>query len=90
MPKVTINEVAQRAGVSPTAVSFAFNNPSRLSATTADRILAIARDLGYVPNPLSRGLVAGHVGVLGVIVPQSMNIIFANPPRPFATFAARG
>jgi alanine racemase len=79
MPKVTINDVAQRAGVSPTAVSFAFNNPSRLSSTTADRILAIARDLGYVPNPLSRGLVAGHVGVLGVIVPQSMNVIFANP-----------
>lgn len=79
MPRATINDIARQAGVSPTAVSFAFNNPSRLNATTVERILAVARDMGYVPNPLSRGLVAGHVGVLGLIVPQAMGEIFANP-----------
>ena len=79
MPRVTINDIARVAGVSPTAVSFAFNSPSRLSSSTADRILAVARELGYMPNPLSRGLVAGHVGVIGVLVPQRMDAIFANP-----------
>ncbi len=79
MPRATINDIARQAGVSPTAVSFAFNSPARLSTTTVERILAVARDMGYMPNPLSRGLVAGHVGVLGLIVPQALREIFANP-----------
>ncbi|MDP9317071.1 MAG: LacI family DNA-binding transcriptional regulator, partial [Chloroflexota bacterium] len=72
MPRATITEIARQAGVSPTAVSFAFNNPSRLSPSTVERILAVAHNLGYTPNPLSRALVAGHTGMLGVIVPQTM------------------
>lgn len=79
MPKVTISDVARAAGVSQTAVSFAFNSPSRLSPATVSRILAVAGDLGYAPNPLSRGLVAGRTGMLGVIVPQSLDMIYANP-----------
>ncbi len=79
MPRATITDIARQAGVSPTAVSFAFNNPSRLSPSTVERILAVAHNLGYTPNPLSRALVAGHTGMLGVIVPQTMHTIFANP-----------
>ena len=41
--RVTIADVAERAGVSKTAVSFAFNNPDRLNAATATRILDIAQ-----------------------------------------------
>lgn len=84
MKRVTITEVARRAGVSPTAVSFAFNNPSQLNPATVERILAAARELGYAPNPLARTLLSGRVGVLGVLVPQALVTIFANPF--FATF----
>ena len=49
--RVTIADVAERAGVSKTAVSFAFNNPDRLNAGTASRILDIAQQLGYRPDP---------------------------------------
>ena len=45
--RVTIADVAEAAGVSKTAVSFAFNNPSRLNADTATRIIEIADTLGY-------------------------------------------
>jgi DNA-binding LacI/PurR family transcriptional regulator len=77
--KVRIEAVAQKAGVSPTAVSFAFNNPHRLNAQTVVRILDAARDLGYSPNPHARALLAKSIGVIGILTPQSLPSIFANP-----------
>lgn len=77
--KVGIERVAERAGVSPTAVSFAFNNPHRLNAQTVARIRAVADELGYTPNPHARALLAKSVGVLGILTPQSLPSIFANP-----------
>jgi AraC-like DNA-binding protein len=50
--RVTINDIARQAGVSKTAVSFAFKMPGRLSTETTERILEIARRLGYAPTPL--------------------------------------
>jgi DNA-binding LacI/PurR family transcriptional regulator len=82
MPKVTISEIARRAGVSKTAVSFAFNNPSRLSDATAKNILAIAEELGFVPNPVARSMSTGRTGAIGVLVPQPLPEVFRNPFLP--------
>ena len=84
MKRVTINDVAKHVGVSPTAVSFAFNNPSQLNPTTVEQILTAARELGYSPNPHARALLSRKVGVLGVLVPQALFAIYANPF--FSTF----
>jgi DNA-binding LacI/PurR family transcriptional regulator len=77
--RVTIADVAQRANVSPTAVSFAFNKPTELSAATVQRIMSAAHELGYAPNPHARALLSQHVGVLGILVPQAIHAIYANP-----------
>jgi cyclomaltodextrinase / maltogenic alpha-amylase / neopullulanase len=50
----TIADVAAAAGVSKTAVSFAFNRPDRLAAGTVTRIRAAADELGYRPDPAAR------------------------------------
>jgi alanine racemase len=84
--RVTIADVAERAGVSKTAVSFAFNNPDRLNALTASRILDIAQELGYRPDPVARMLTKGRTGSIGVLTPQDLSVIFANPF--FGTFSA--
>lgn len=75
----TSSDVAQAAGVSRSAVSFAFNSPSRLSVSTRDRILACAEDLGYSPSPLGRMLQAGQTRSLGVLLPQTLSKILENP-----------
>jgi DNA-binding LacI/PurR family transcriptional regulator len=75
----TIADVARKAGVSRTAVSFAFNDPSRLSRETLARILAVSHDLGYYPNPAARSLISKHVGVIGLLIPQHTAMLFANP-----------
>ncbi|TMD60681.1 MAG: LacI family transcriptional regulator [Chloroflexi bacterium] len=79
MGRVTIGDVARRARVSPAAVSAAFNDPAQLSKTTVSRILATALRLGYAPNPHARALLSRRVGVLGVLFPQAVSTVFANP-----------
>ena len=75
----TSNDVAAAAGVSRSAVSLAFNSPDRISAATRDRILSVAKSLGYVPNTLARMLKAGQTQSLGVLLPQSLSRIMENP-----------
>ena len=75
----TIKDLAQRAGVSKTAVSFAFNAPERLSKETCTKILSIAQELGYVPDPIARGLARKKTQCIGILLPQSIAFIFQNP-----------
>ncbi|HIC88861.1 MAG TPA: LacI family transcriptional regulator [Anaerolineae bacterium] len=79
MARVTIKEVAKRAGVSKTAVSFAFNDPSRLSQATVEKILKVAKELGYAPHPIARSLNTGRTGVLGLLFPQDIPTILESP-----------
>ena len=79
MSRVTIADVAIAAGVSKTAVSFAFNNPENLGPATLERVLRVARDLGYAPHPTARALSMRRCGTIGVLIPQSLSTVFANP-----------
>jgi alanine racemase len=74
-----IADVAREAGVSKTAVSFAFNNPDRLSSETATRIREVAEHLGYRPHPVARLLTQRQTMTLGVLTPQALAVIFSNP-----------
>lgn len=82
MRRPTIADVAQHAHVSPTAVSFAFNNPSQLNPATVERILEAAQQLGYTPNPHARALHARRSDVIGVLVPQALSSVLDNPFFP--------
>ncbi len=79
MSKVTIKDIALRAGVSKTTVSFAFNYPERISKETYKRIMAIVEELGYVPNPFARSLTTKRLGAIGLLLPQKIGDIFGNP-----------
>ncbi len=76
---ITINDIAKRAGVSKTAVSFAFNVPGRLSEKTTQHILQVAREMGYTPNPIARSLNTRRTNTLGVLLPQDISIAMRNP-----------
>ncbi len=77
--RVTINDIAKRAGVSKTAVSFAFNMPGRLSERTTQHILQVAREMGYTPNPIARSLNTRRTNTLGVLLPQDIPAVLRNP-----------
>jgi DNA-binding LacI/PurR family transcriptional regulator len=77
--RITAKHVAQAAGVSRTAVSFAFNDPARISAETRQRILDVAAQLGYAPDPVARMLVNGQTRTLGLLLPQDIPQVMQNP-----------
>lgn len=79
MNKVTIKDIAEKAGVSTTAVSFAFNDPSRLAQETVERILQTADELGYAPDPVARSMSTGRIGTIGILVPSAFPDIIPNP-----------
>ena len=77
--RVRLSDVAREAGVSKAAVSFAFNKPDRLSEETATRIRAVAATMGYRPHPVARMLTAGSTATIGILSPQALGTVFANP-----------
>jgi alanine racemase len=80
--RARIADVAKEAGVSKTAVSFAFNSPERLNADTAARIREVADSLGYRPHPVARMLAQKNTMTIGLLSPQVLSVAFANPFFP--------
>lgn len=71
--RVTIRDVAARAGVSATAVSFAFNSPKQLSHKTYARIHEIAGEMNYQPHPVARTLATGRTNTFGLVLPVGLH-----------------
>ncbi|WP_343690237.1 substrate-binding domain-containing protein [Chitinophaga sp.] len=81
MKGISIKDIAQQAGVSPTTVSFVLNGKGkekRISEQVSKRILKIAGKLKYKPNQLARGLRTGKTKTIGLIVEDIANNFFAN------------
>ncbi|MCC9624454.1 substrate-binding domain-containing protein [Thalassospira sp. MA62] len=66
--KVTSRDVAEKAGVSRSAVSRSFTPGAYVSEKVRTRVLAAAQELGYLPNVLARGLIAGSSGLVALII----------------------
>jgi DNA-binding LacI/PurR family transcriptional regulator len=64
---VTLKEVAERAGVSRSAVSRTFTDGASVSARTRAKVEAAAQDLGYAPNALASSLTTGRTKLIGLI-----------------------
>jgi LacI family transcriptional regulator/LacI family repressor for deo operon, udp, cdd, tsx, nupC, and nupG len=75
---VTLADVAAAAGLSGSTVSRALSDPDKVNASTRDRVLRIAAQMGYVPNHTARSLTIGRTDLLGLLVPDIANPFF--PP----------
>jgi DNA-binding LacI/PurR family transcriptional regulator len=74
MARVTIDEVAARAGVTKSTVSHALSGKRPVAPETRQRIEAAIADLGYRPSALARGLAAGRTGVIGLAYEPAMGL----------------
>lgn len=72
----TVRTVAEAAGVSPTLVSFVFNERPGVSEATRTHILKMADELGYQPDPRARELRTGKATTMGLIVRNVANPFF--------------
>jgi len=67
--KATLKTLASELGLSITTVSRALAGYSDVSATTRERVHAMAQQLGYVPNQSARRLVTGRSNAVGIVLP---------------------
>ena len=72
----TSYDVAQRAGVSQSAVSRCFRPGSSISAKTRTRVLTAARELGYHPNAMASGLITRKSNLVAVIISNLTNLYY--------------
>ena len=79
MKRPTITDIAQRAGVTKAAVSFALNGQPGVSAATRERILAIAQEIGFQPSSAARALSAGKTGAYGLVIDRPARTLGIEP-----------
>ncbi|WP_054956818.1 LacI family DNA-binding transcriptional regulator [Paenibacillus dakarensis] len=65
---VSIKDIAKKAGVSISTVSYALNGSSKVTEETSSRILAIAQEMNYIPNAAARTLKKRESKILGVFL----------------------
>jgi LacI family transcriptional regulator len=75
--KVGIREVALAAGVSTTTVSHAFSGARLVQESTRQRVLQVAAELGYVPDPSAQGLRSRRTGMVGLVGDQVLTSPYA-------------
>jgi len=77
--RVTIRDIAERAGVSKGAVSYALNGRPGVSDHTRERIVAIAKELGWYPNRAARALSAARADACGLVLARPARTIALEP-----------
>lgn len=78
--KAGIREIAAASGVSQATVSQVLGSGKRpVRAETRERIEQAARELGYRPNALARGLAKSRINTLGVVIHHNSEAAHTNP-----------
>lgn len=66
--KVTISDVAQAAGVSNSAVSYALNDKPGVSESTREKVLKVAESMGWKPNSAAKALSDASTRTIGMVI----------------------
>jgi DNA-binding LacI/PurR family transcriptional regulator len=73
---VTSYDVARLAGVSQSAVSRCFKPGASVAPAKRDRIMAVARELGYAPNAIAQSLITKRSGLVAVLISNLTNLYY--------------
>ncbi|MEQ4717974.1 LacI family DNA-binding transcriptional regulator [Nonomuraea sp. B19D2] len=79
MKRPTIADIAQRVGVSQGAVSYALNGRPGVSEATRERVLRVAKELGWRPSVAARALTSARAGAVGLVLSRPPSILGAEP-----------
>lgn len=80
--RVTINDIAKKAKVSPSTVSRVIADNPRISKATKEKVTKIMKEMDYHPNMIARSLVNRSTKIIGVIIPGMAEHSFQHPFFP--------
>ena len=72
----TLRDIAAAAGVAVSTASRALTRPGRVNADTAERVMAVAKELGYIPSASARALLSGRTATVALVLPDVTNPVF--------------
>ncbi|MEI6874476.1 MAG: LacI family DNA-binding transcriptional regulator [Spirochaetota bacterium] len=70
----SIKDIAKMAGVSASTVSRAINNKQYVKPDIRDKIMALVKKTGYVPDGAARSMVLGRTFTVGIVIPDTFNM----------------
>lgn len=76
--RVTLRDIADRVGITPSAVSMALADNHRIGAETRRAVRDAAAELGYVPSSAARALRNQRAGAIALIVPTTATHVFGH------------
>ncbi len=74
---ITLKEIAKRAGVAMSTVSYVINGKGSVGEETRNKILTIAQECGYIPNNSARSLAKGKNYKIGIFIPSAEYLKFS-------------
>jgi LacI family transcriptional regulator len=75
--RVSIEDIARRAGVSHSTVSRALRDNPLISPKVREEIKQLAREMSYVPNAIAQSLLSSRTNTIGVVVTSIADPFFA-------------
>jgi len=82
---LTLEDIAEQAGVSRSTVSRVINNQSNVSASARERVEYVIRNTNFHPNAAARTLASQRSWMLGLVLPLSVSAFFTDPYYPNLT-----
>ena len=82
--RITSLQVAERAGVSQSAVSRVFTEGASASPATAAKVRRAASELGYRPNAMARAMITGKSRMIGLVVAYLDNQFYPEAVERFS------
>ncbi|WP_459616479.1 HTH-type transcriptional regulator GntR [Bordetella sp. 2513F-2] len=76
--RITMQHVAQRAGVSAITVSRALRQPHKVSPAQRARILQVCQEMGYVLNHAASALASARSRTIVALIPSLSNVVFVD------------
>ncbi|MBQ9927514.1 MAG: LacI family DNA-binding transcriptional regulator [Lachnospiraceae bacterium] len=77
MAEITIKDIAEKCGVGIGTVSRAINNHPNINSETRERVLAVIKEMGYIPNNSARNLKRTDAKCIAVLIKGIINPFFS-------------
>ena len=75
---MSLKIIAEKAQVSEATVSLVMNNRPGVNALTREKVLAIAAEIGYVPNSIARSLAMNKSNIIGLVITDVENPFYGS------------